>query len=348
MVYSKDLALVSEISLCKRCMEREGLSLKNNKCSICNGLMDELYQLVDLINTAVKDYEFKTFQIGVTLNTAILEAEDEIRSRLKIKGRKSIKSDITLSLSKEFANIHNAKVAYVDADIYIHLDLRGRFVTVRGRSIYLYGKYKKYKRGIEQKKSICNNCKGKGCHNCNFKGSEGISVEEIISNHLLELYNADACKFAWIGGEDEDSLVLDGRPFFVKIVNPRKRSIRYDTIKINENGIEAWFTNIATKLPDEAIKFKSRFKVIAVTNDVIDEQLDIKVDTVKLSSKKVKSIYSLKANLLDKHTLEIELMADSGLPIKKFIEGGVEPNISNILKKQIICKYFDVISVELC
>lgn len=348
MDYSRDLALVSELRLCNRCMEREGLSVENGRCSICNGLMDRIDEIVELVKDAVKDYEFKTFQLGATLDASILEAEDEIRSRLKIKGRRSIKSDLVSSISKRLAALYNARPVYVDADIYIHLDLKSRSVSVRGRSISLYGKYKKYERGIEQKKSLCNNCNGRGCNTCNFKGSSIISIEEIISNNLLRLYAADQLRFAWIGGEDEDSLVLGARPFFVKIINPRIRSIRYDEIFIKEHGVEVWFTNIATRFPDKVIPFKSRFSILVYTDESIEMDPSITIDTVRLADGRIKRIHDFRVKVIDEHTLEIEMVADGGLAIKKFIEGGTEPNISSLFKKRMKCRYFDVLDVEVC
>lgn len=343
MDYLRDLDLVNR--LCNKCMQREGIIVEEGECYICNGLMDKLDEILKLIKYAIKDYEFKTCLIGATLPSDILEREDEMRSRLKIKGRRSIKNEITSTLGKMLG----AKVSFTDPDISIYVDLRGNFVSVKAKPIYLFGRYKKRKRGIEQKSVKCNNCNGIGCHLCNFKGFKDISVESILSKHLNAFYVSDEIKFSWIGGEDEESLVLNGRPFFVKIINPRRRSIDYSNIRIREDGIEAWFIKQVNKFPDKPIKFQTRFKVLASTNDPIDQQLsDLNIDQVSIMNKNrrvKKCIYEFAIRTLDDKNLEIELVAESGLPIKRLVEGGVDPNLSGLLHRDLVCKHFDVLDV---
>ena len=65
-----------------------------------------------------------------------------------------------------------------------------------------------------------------GCHNCNFKGIEYVdSIESKISKFLIQKFDSNQVKINWIGGEDKSSLVLgNGRPFFSKLLNPKKRN----------------------------------------------------------------------------------------------------------------------------
>ncbi len=331
-------------------MEREGIVAEQGSCYICRDLLSRLDESFDLISHAVRGYEFDTFLIGVKLPLDILEREDEIRARFKIKGRRGIKNEITSVLGRMLSKVFNARVAYVDPDINIYLDLSAMFVTVRSKTIFLFGRYKKLVRGIEQKIDRCDACNGIGCHTCNFKGSKSISVEGVIASNLIRLYDADNVRFAWVGGEDEDSLVLSGRPFFVKIINPRKRSIDYKDIRIEENGIEAWFTNSITRFPNKAIQFKTRFKIVVDAKDRLDSNLStLKIDSISIQNRSIKkSIYEFDARLLDEHTLEIELVADSGLPIKRFVEGnGIEPNLSKMLNTELKCRYFDILDIML-
>ncbi|GIU70662.1 MAG: tRNA pseudouridine(54/55) synthase Pus10 [Candidatus Nitrosocaldaceae archaeon] len=349
MDYSRDLDLVNDLILCSRCMKREGIKAREGECYICNGLMDKLDEIFELIKHAIKDYEFNTFLIGATVHPSILEREDELRSRLKIKGRRSIKNEITSTLGKMLSSSINAKVSFTDPDLIIHIDLMGRFVTINSKAIYLFGKYKKEKRGIEQRATKCINCNGIGCHQCNFKGVTDISIESILADHLIQLYNADQVKFSWVGGEDEDSLVLNkGRPFFVKIINPRKRSIDYSSIIIKRDGVTAWFIKEASKFPDKSIRFRSKFRILADAK--LDTIPDIKLDSVNVTNKHKsikKKIYQMKITPIN-DGLEIILEAESGLPIKRFVEGnGIEPSLSELLNTNLKCKCFDVLDVKI-
>jgi tRNA U54 and U55 pseudouridine synthase Pus10 len=61
-----------------------------------------------------------------------------------------------------------------------------------------------------------------------------------------------------------------------------------------------------------------------------------------------KTIYKLryKKNSLHSHTINID--ADGGLPIKRFVEGNnVVPNISEILSVECFCKKFDINQITL-
>jgi tRNA pseudouridine synthase 10 len=48
-----------------------------------------------IMETLRNNYDFNTFLIGATLPSNFLEREDEIRARMKIRGRESIKSQLT-------------------------------------------------------------------------------------------------------------------------------------------------------------------------------------------------------------------------------------------------------------
>ena len=66
------------------------------------------------------------------------------------------------------------------------------------------------------------------------------SIEGIISQYIFKKFGGTTTKFTWIGGEDKSSLVLgSGRPFFVKLHHPNKRtskltSIDLDSIKLKK------------------------------------------------------------------------------------------------------------------
>ena len=140
MDYSNGLDLINN-TLCHKCQVRQGIisNTANTNCYICNGILERLDEFYELIKYALKDYEFKTFLIGATIPLDIIEREDEFRSKLKIKGR-SIKNEITTTLSKIISTNMNVKHSFTDPDIIINIDLRGNFVNVRSKSIYLLGR----------------------------------------------------------------------------------------------------------------------------------------------------------------------------------------------------------------
>jgi tRNA pseudouridine synthase 10 len=318
--------------------------------------MDNIDEVLALVLDALKEYQFKTFLIGAMLPSQMLEKEDEVRARFKIKGIESIKSDLTKQLGKLLGSKTRKNVDYRRPDVIINIDVANKQVIARSKAIYLFGRYVKKVRGLNQKQERCKFCSGKGCMQCNSTGLSGFdSVEGIIVKKLIDSFKCDSAKFAWVGGEDKDSLVLDkGRPFFVKVINPRSRFAKPKQMSFS-NGVKAKFIKEVERLPDKPLKFKVKVKMIIECERSIDDsalerlkQLDnSSVKFVGKNSREVsKNIHEFNAKASNS-TLEVLMLADGGLTIKQFVNGDdIEPSISQLVGCKATCKSFDILSVQ--
>ncbi|HUG95928.1 MAG TPA: hypothetical protein VMJ94_00160, partial [Nitrososphaera sp.] len=276
------ITLLKQYKLCRRCFERHGGDrAKPDKCYICRGLMDSFDSIEDRIMDAVRGYEFKTFLIGATLPTQIYEREDAIRARLKIRGRESVKTQLTRELGMLLARLAGKKVEYMKPDIMISLTIdreNNINVAVKSRPLALVGRYVKKSRGLPQKQDKCPGCEGRGCDSCNHSGLSGYgSVEGVIAKGLMEMTGGQAPKFSWIGSEDQSSLVLgDGRPFYARISNPKKRKLKKRRIK--DGGIQATLSVIEDK-PELQPRFRVKTKIHATCEKALTGQ-----DMKKLNS----------------------------------------------------------------
>ena len=101
------------------------------------------------------------------------------------------------------------------------------------KSLYIYGRYKKIKRGIPQTKWFCRICRGIGCKLCNYSGKMyKNSIEELIAKPALKLAKGENESFHGAGREDIDVKMLgNGRPFVLEIKNPKKRKIDLNILK---------------------------------------------------------------------------------------------------------------------
>ena len=359
-------AITKNYVLCDRCLSRQ-LSLAkrapkkhsaktSEACYICRGLMNNIDELLTLVLNALKEYQFNTFLIGAILPTQMLEREDEVRARFKIKGTESIKSDLTRELGKLLGSETSKTVDYRRPDVIINVVVASKQVKARSRAIYLFGRYVKNVRGLSQKQERCNVCKGKGCMQCDNTGLSGFdSVEGIIVKKLIDSFRCDSAKFAWVGGEDKDSLVLDeGRPFFVKIINPRSRFTAPKDMNLDK-GVQARFIKEVERLPDKPLKFKVKTKLTIECENNIDDSALEKLKRLENSSVKFlgknsrevsKNIHEFNVNA-SKNMLEVLMLADGGLTIKQFVGGdGMEPSISQLVGCKATCKSFDVLSVQ--
>jgi len=321
--------------------------------------MDSFDSIEDRIMDAVRGYEFKTFLIGATLPTQIYEREDAIRARLKIRGRESVKTQLTRELGMLLARLAGKKVEYMKPDIMISLTIdkeNNINIAVKSRPLAISGRYVKKSRGLPQKQDKCPSCEGKGCDSCNHSGLSGYgSVEGVIAKGLMEMTGGQAPKFSWIGSEDQSSLVLgDGRPFYARISNPKKRKLKKRRIK--DGGIQATLWVIEDK-PELQPRFRVKTKIHATCEKALTGQDMKKLNSLagsevsfeNRSKMATKRIYSVRARRIDGSQLALNMIADGGLMIKQFVGGEeyMKPNISEILGAKCECVTFDILGVEL-
>ncbi|RZD33784.1 MAG: hypothetical protein CXT79_03825, partial [Thaumarchaeota archaeon] len=204
----------------------------------------------------------------------------------------------------------------------------------------------------------CQDCKGKGCIFCNNHGIVSFdSVEGKISQFLYEKFETNQVKFTWIGGEDKTSLVMgNGRPFFAKLLSPKKRNVRLAK-KSNLDKIMIHALRKIDHIPNGSIHFKSKIKMlVSAKNNISSNRLKklkqlvtVPIEITDSNNKQhKKTIHKVnyKKNSLQSFTVEIE--ADGGIPIKRFVDGfNIIPNISSLLGTQCSCEKFDINQIYL-
>ena len=159
-LFSKQLRLSSNKQLGKRL--RANLTL-TPKCYICKNLFDNLDHYLKLMLESSSDYSFSTFSVGAMIKPSIIDRDDSIRSKYKLKGIDSVKTDVTRELGKLFCKRTKKTIDFLDPEITFTLNLKEESCKIRSKSITLCGRYVKTVRGIPQKQKPCSNCSGKGC-----------------------------------------------------------------------------------------------------------------------------------------------------------------------------------------
>ncbi len=350
-IISKLVDKSSSKSLGKRYLKNFSKS-SNGKCYICKNIFDSLDSMLFNIYEKSSIIDFKTFNLGLTLKPSLLERDDYIKSKFKIKGIENIKFSISMELAKKISRRTKSKRIMDDPDLFIQANFKDESCTLRTKPIFVYGRYNKKIRELSQKQALCRRCNGVGCHNCNFKGLENIeSIEGKISNFLIKKFDGNQVKTNWIGGEDQSSLVLgNGRPFFAKILNPKKRN----RILRKSSVLDGVSLSELQKLPIQpkgSISFKSEVSITIDTEKSISltqlkklkilENIGI-TDSSNDKKNTNKRIYKIGYKKLGKTSFILELFADGGIPIKSFIQNSdVTPNVSELLENQCKCKKFD-------
>ena len=371
-------SILKECDLCDNCLgrffinsahlssgKRLGNKIRNStnsragaKCYICKNLFSNAVLYVKMMQNASMRYEFSTFTVGAILKQSIIERDDKLRSKFHLHGADGIKTAVTRELGKKFARKTSTRIDHLLPDIIFTINFRTEQCDVKTKPIFLYGRYIKNKRGLPQKEESCQDCKGKGCIFCNNHGIVSFdSVEGKISQFLYEKFETNQVKFTWIGGEDKTSLVMgNGRPFFAKLLSPKKRNVRLAK-KSNLDKIMIHALRKIDHIPNGSIHFKSKIKMlVSAKNNISSNRLKklkqlvtVPIEITDSNNKQhKKTIYKVnyKKNSLQSFTVEIE--ADGGIPIKRFVDGfNIIPNISSLLGTQCSCEKFDINQIYL-
>lgn len=320
-------------------------------CFICKNLMSTLDLHVKKMIDVSKEYQFSTFLIGAILQPSIHDKDDVIRSKFKLRGITSIKSDLTREMGKLFSRKTRSVVDYQNPDMVFTIDFKRDYCEIKPKSILLQARYTKSVRGLPQKQKSCDQCEGKGCFVCDFHGiREFDSVEGKIAKFLIEKFGAQQAKMTWIGSEDESSLVVgNGRPFFAKLLNPHKRNISLAK-KIDLDGVSILGMRAINKIPSDPVRFRTVTVMEVEAESEIDPSLLEKLQRLEEqpvilyenSHKHKKTIYGVRSRRIDGNSFVITMESDGGIPLKRFVAGhDVDPSVSSILETNCRCLQFD-------
>ena len=368
-------SILKKYDLCDQCLGRLfskqlhlssnkflGKKLKKNyaskgKCYVCKDLFSNLDYFLKLMLDLSSNYEFQTYGVGIIIKPSIVDRDDFIRSKYKLKGIDSIKTDIAKELIKLFTKKTQKTLDSFDPEITFTVNLKDESCQLHSKSITIFGKYIKSERGYAQKQTSCDNCSGTGCRVCDFHGiSEFESIEGIISKLIFKKFGGTTTKFTWIGGEDKSSLVLgNGRPFFVKIKNPSKRKSKLSDEKFD--SVSVFNLKLVDTFPKKPLNFYSRIKIkisakLQINSKKLKKLKDLTTCPIVIYEKSgkryEKKIFNLKYKKNSTNLFTIIMSAEGGFPIKRFVIGDdVSPNISSLLDNSCVAQEFDFLNIVL-
>ena len=285
-----------------------------------------------------------------------------------------------MEINREVGKILEKKlgktVDFEKPDIMAVIDTAYDVVNLQISSIFIYGRYKKFERGIPQTKWPCRVCRGKGCKACNYTGKMyDTSVEELISKKALELTKSTDESFHGSGREDIDALMLgNGRPFVLEIKNPKIRNIDLSLLEKDTN------TCLTGKIEISNLRFSNRDEVARIKNAefrktyriVFEGEKPINKEKLKevaqiLQGKTIKQltptrvahrrankvrdrkIYSCNIESIEGTIARLTVETESGTYVKELISGDngkTKPNISEMIGIPCKVKELDVLEVN--
>ena len=350
--------------------------IDQKKCWLCSGLLIEINKFVFIIFNTIKDYDFDDFLVGTIVSENILYREKILIENFQLDFSESIKNELNREIGKILENKLLKKVNFTNPTIMIIVDTQFNFIYLQIKSLYIYGRYKKFNRIIPQTKWFCKICRGIGCRSCNYSGKiYDDSIEELIAKPALILSQSEDESFHGAGREDIDVKMLgNGRPFILEIKNPKKRKIdlnflEYTINQKNINKIQVLKLKFSNKDEIKRIKNKDYNKtyrviingdfnfdieklkkaVLSLRGKIISQYTPTRVARRRANLFRDRKIYNIDIESVDKKEATLKIESQSGTYIKELITGDngkTKPSISELNGFPCTVKKLDVISIK--
>ncbi len=345
-------------------------------CWVCGNFFDSVPLWADRVVDAVKDLEFRTQLVGCRVPPLIAENEEMVWSDLSLADPEPFKSEVNREVGKAVSARNGKVVDFKKPDVVIILDPSTGAVEVQVNSVFFYGRYQKFERGIPQTHWDCRACRGRGCEKCNFTGAQYLdSVEELIGRPVIEMFDAENAVLHGAGREDIDArMVGTGRPFILEVVAPKKRSIDLVALEAAINRTADGRVSVAIK------RWADRAEVETLKSNKAHKKYRIlvEVDGELSADEFAKALESLKGVTIQQRTPErvahrradkirerkvldigyageqdgrfvVEVLGEAGLYIKELVSGDsgrTIPSLAEILKRKAHVTSLDVTQVE--
>ena len=341
------------------------------------------------VESAIRElgkYEYDNLLVGTNLNAEIVNREDNFKANYEILESESFKSHFNREVGKILTQRVQKPTEFKNPDITVIFTLSydSFNIDLLIRSLFIYGKYQKLKRGIPQTHWDCRKCRGSGCEACGYTGKQyPTSVEELISPRFKEAAESITSKFHGAGREDIDVRMLgNGRPFILELKNPVFRSLDINKIKKyvnkkNKKIIKIENLRYSSKDEVKQIKFKAekvKKQYLALVESPnlafskeefilfqkkVSEQIIGKTISQKTPQRvshrradkiREKKIYNVEGTFLKPSIFKFLIETQGGTYIKELIngdQGRTRPSFSEIFGTPLICKELDVINIGL-
>ena len=369
-------------------LEKEGIEYNKpdftEKCYLCNDIFNDTDVYAKRAEDYLKNVEFSNFLIGTALDAQIINKEDNFKATHNLLEAESFKNHFNREVGKELSLILSKPAEFRMPDITLIYSIKfGSFdITMLLRSIFIYGRYNKFVRGIPQTHWDCRSCRGKGCESCKFTGKQyPTSVEELMSPKFVSEAKADGSKFHGAGREDIDVKMLGtGRPFVLELINPKVRTLDLKKIqnkvnksnkrKIKINDLQYSSKERVKNLKLSAENTKKVYNAIVISKEAISKsQFDVLLKKLKIVYEKQnlqqrtpirvshrradkireKKIFRVEGKFVKPIVSEFIVEAQGGTYIKELIsgdDGRTTPSFSDIFGFSLECKKLDVIQIK--
>jgi tRNA pseudouridine synthase 10 len=363
----------------KAALQDAHVELIEGTCWVCNGLFQLLETWVARAWEALREYEFTTFLVGTKVSGLLAANEELLWALVEATYAEPLKAEVNREVGKQLERRLGKTANFDTPDLIVVLNLWTETVEIQSNAIFLYGRYRKFARGLPQTRWFCRVCRGRGCDRCDYTGKMyPESVEELIRNSLVELFGSADMILHGCGREDIDARMLgSGRPFVLEIKEPHRRFIKLATVdaKVNaENRGKIEVTDLqyvqkrlvaalkaakAEKTYQVTVSFTEpnavseralQTAVTALEGAVIEQRTPARVVHRRADLVRERKVSTARVVFFETDRAVLEVTGDAGLYIKELVsgdEGRTSPSLTALLGSPAEAVELDVVEVKL-
>ncbi|MHA1942967.1 MAG: tRNA pseudouridine(54/55) synthase Pus10, partial [Candidatus Thorarchaeota archaeon] len=143
---------------------------QERQCHLCSVDGQSIFERVNTVARRAaeltKEIEFDSFLVGTVAAPLLDDRQDELRAEYSLLHAEALKSDFSRELGKQIYDILGKEVNFEKPHLVFLYDMINDKIRLQINPIFIYGRYRKLKRGIPQSRWDCKECKGKGCDEC--------------------------------------------------------------------------------------------------------------------------------------------------------------------------------------
>ncbi len=329
------------------------------ECSICKGIFSEIDTYASEIERMTKNFEFNSMLVGSTFSQETLTLEKNYQELCGSKGE-PIKKEFSRELGKVVLERMRKEFDRVNPEIMIKVNTEFMSVDLQIKSLYIYGTYRKYIRGIPQTRWI-------------KYSEETRTVESLIGAPIIAMSKGKDYALHGAGREDVDVRMLgNGREFVLEVHDPVIRTLVLkkveDIINDQKEGVEVCNLRFSSK--EEVVKIKSdrhakiynakislrgedNFAQVSeatkeLIGKVIYQRTPLRVSISRSDLIRERKIIDIKPQIESDGSIILTIEAEAGTYIKELIsgdEGRTKPSLSELLSKEVRIEELDVIEI---
>ena len=373
----RGLEMVNLIDISNNSDIEKDMICDSEDCTICDGLIGEIDNFIDLSCESISDYSLDTFKIGTIVDKERIELEATFSSLFGVNLFENIKSQLNREIGIGVFQKLNLSTRLDRPDSTIIIDTRYDTVSLEIKSIFIEGKYNKFDRTIPQTYWPCRKCKGRGCKSCNGSGQlYPDSVQSLIAEPFMKITKSTENLFHGMGREDIDAAMLGfGRPFVLELRMPKSREINLEDVqnKINLDN--------DGRIQVNDLEFVPRNRVAELKNTVCDKSYrvdvsipeDLTIESLKNGAQRLKEqlvkqrtptrvahrradlirprfVQSVNILSFNQGMVELEIRAQHGTYIRELVSGDMGrtvPSFSSLVDGACKVEVLDVLNLHL-